>query len=237
MKKFLTRSFLFVLAFFSLFCLVGCGDEFANAEEVQANEISTYINQEEVDFGEDLESGFRMKMTLKMKGMSMNCDVGILLDEAGEDIEGMAAVIKISAAGVSGTMKAYVKDGMLYTSATGEDNQVVEFTGSTGIEDLADALNELQNALDEIKDYLASNAIELENVVFKKLVGENEGDVKYQIKDSTETATSTIVFSFENNKLVELEMSAKAEGVSTTISFARTDELNFPSDKKLANWA
>lgn len=236
MKKFLTKSFLLVLAFCSLFCLVGCGDAFAKAEEVEAEEISAYINQEGVDFGEELSSGFRMKMAVKSSGVSLNFDIGILLDETGEDIEAMAAVIKISYSYAKVTMKAYVKDGMLYTYATGEGKEVVEFAGETSFDEIVDAVEQIDEMLDQIRDYLSSTELELQNVVFKKLAGKNEGDVKYQIKDESAQGTSTIAFAFENNELVQIEVVAKEQGASTTISFEKTNELNFPSEKSLANW-
>ena len=236
MKKFLTSSFLVVFAFFSMFCLVGCGDEFANAEEVTQEEVATYINQEGVDFGEGLSKGFVMKMKTKSKRANLDCEIGILLDEQGEDIESLSAFIGVGSGMFRVEIKAYVKDGMLYTSMTGEGKQVVEFTGQTGIDSIIDAISEVDKMLEQVRDYVISNDIDLSKVGFKKLVGEEEGDIKFQIKDKQENAESTFVIAFENNVLQELKVNAESKEGKVEISFARTTQLKLPSDKELANW-
>lgn len=243
MKKFLTRSFVLVLALCSLFCLVGCGDPFAKGETVQAEDISAYLNQEGVDFGEDLCSGFEMKMstTTKYEGVSMKitATVGILLSVDQTEIEQMSAVIKVSVAGYSESIKAYAKNGWLYGEAPDYNGRMVktktEFDGSSDIDGLVDAVSQIEDMLDQIREYLTSTELELQDVSFKKLGDETTGEVKYQITDKSE-GNSIIEIDFVGNKLTSMSVRAKAEGVTTNVSFARVTALNMPSDSALATW-
>ena len=243
MKKFLTKSFVLVLALCSLFCLVGCGDPYANAETVQAEDISAYLDQEGVDFGEELASGFEMKMsaTTKYEGVSMKitATVGILFNAEQTEIEQMSAVLKVSVAGYSESIKAYAKDGWLYGQAPDYNGKMVktkiEFDGSSEVE-YVDAVKEINSMLQKIREYLTSTELELQDVVFKKLGDETTGEVSYQITDRTE-GKSVLEFNFEENKLTKMSARTESEGNSVRASFERVTEIDMPSDSALENWA
>ncbi|MBP3619840.1 MAG: hypothetical protein J6J24_04185 [Clostridia bacterium] len=244
MKKFLTKSFVLVLALCSLFCLVGCGDPYANAETVQAEDISAYLDQEGVDFGEELASGFEMKMsaTTKYEGVSMKitATVGILFNAEQTKIEQMSAVLKVSVAGYSESIKAYAKDGWLYGQAPDYDGKMVKtkigFDGSSAdVEGLVDAVEEIDSMLQKIREYLTSTELELQDVVFKKLGDETTGEVSYQITDRTE-GKSVLEFNFEENKLTKMSARTESEGNSVRASFERVTEIDMPSDRALENW-
>lgn len=86
MKKLFKRLAVLLVAVFSVFAFTGCGDEFANAQEISKADALSFAQDANV---ESIADGF--KITMKMNGsystsgmkisMNYNIELSVLSDE------------------------------------------------------------------------------------------------------------------------------------------------------------
>ena len=95
MKKILSILACFVMILVGGVALAACGnkDEFANAEKVTAEEVSTYINSEDVE-NENFTKAFKMSMNVSAEGMKMIADISVQYDSETNVLTGASMVMK-----------------------------------------------------------------------------------------------------------------------------------------------
>ena len=262
MKKFMSALSLVVMAFVCAFAFAGCGasaDEFSKAESATAEEITEYLDERtELGLGNGFDMTLSTTMTMMNIKMTINARIKILFD----DDTVSKAVCTMGMSG-NGTFKvyAYVKDSKLYTRTTGNmDGQkidakyVSDFDGDFGMGgqyDLQSIKDQIQESINQVVSTLTTSPAEvLETMGLKKIVDEENGTARFQIKSdyvdvdeetgkSTKLGTYTFVLGFEGNELVEISASTKMSGmnVSTTIkTLTEISDSEYPSETELAKY-
>jgi len=239
MKKILTKITAVLIAIFGIFVFAGCGDEFANAQQITKAEALHYAETYEESY-EQLAQGYKMTATEKFDGMDASIEMQLLTDQS-FNVTGLALTMRGNINNEALNAKVYVKNSKLYIDAKIGKNTVKVKTdySSSALATRAvwaqTALSMLEDMGDMVFDMLAETSTQYPTAdITVKMLGTMEsGNVKFQIKANeivdNFTNTSTVVVEYKNNKLQTMKIDAIAKNASLNFYAERITSISYPN--------
>ena len=235
MKNIFKRIAIALVAVFCAFAFVGCGDEFANAQEVTKEEAREFAQAADV---ESLADGY--KMTMKMNGsyseggvsvsMNWNIDISVLADNLG-NITGIAGNVDM---GRDMNVRVYLKDNYFYIDGNYSGTKVKTksaFTESMlSTYNLDDTLSTIETYGDMIFDMLSDESQAFADAtVTVKMLGDTEtGNADFKIEAKQESHTAVAIVRFKENKLNAMSVETNYGRMSAKVAVESIREISYP---------